>query len=151
MRRRGRAKHDSARLCSTRGGAFSHYGRHPRRPAISKIIRIVGSWRRPTKRDGRGASNLFDDGLLRVFPATFVGGVVEALHEGLKAADEDARCASYEIWGLTKVSRADDSPRSTSGRASSMASQRAIDCAQHADGVKRESMAAAKRLHGSQT
>jgi predicted unusual protein kinase regulating ubiquinone biosynthesis (AarF/ABC1/UbiB family) len=48
--------------------------------------------------------NLFDYGCIRIFPASFVGGVVE-LYEGLKSGD-DARVAhAYEIWGFRHLSR----------------------------------------------
>jgi predicted unusual protein kinase regulating ubiquinone biosynthesis (AarF/ABC1/UbiB family) len=49
------------------------------------------------------AVNLFDYGCIRIFPASFVGGVVE-LYEGLKAGDEARIVHAYEIWGFSKLS-----------------------------------------------
>jgi predicted unusual protein kinase regulating ubiquinone biosynthesis (AarF/ABC1/UbiB family) len=48
--------------------------------------------------------NLFDYGCIRVFPASFTGGVVE-LYEGLKAGDEARVVHAYEIWGFKNLSR----------------------------------------------
>jgi len=50
------------------------------------------------------AVNLFDYGCVRIFPAGFVGGVVE-LYEGLKQGDEARVVHAYEIWGFTRLSR----------------------------------------------
>jgi predicted unusual protein kinase regulating ubiquinone biosynthesis (AarF/ABC1/UbiB family) len=50
------------------------------------------------------AVNLFDYGCIRIFPASFVGGVVE-LYEGLKAGDEARIVHAYEIWGFKDLSR----------------------------------------------
>jgi predicted unusual protein kinase regulating ubiquinone biosynthesis (AarF/ABC1/UbiB family) len=56
--------------------------------------------------DGRRveAVNLFDYGCVRIFPARFVGGVVE-LYRGLMQGDEARVVHAYEIWGFTKLSR----------------------------------------------
>ncbi len=51
------------------------------------------------------AVNLFDYGCVRIFPASFVGGVVE-LYRGLERADEARVVHAYEIWGFTDLSRA---------------------------------------------
>ena len=48
--------------------------------------------------------NLFDYGCIRIFPAGFVGGVVE-LYEGLKAGDDARVIHAYEIWGFKRLSR----------------------------------------------
>jgi predicted unusual protein kinase regulating ubiquinone biosynthesis (AarF/ABC1/UbiB family) len=48
--------------------------------------------------------NLFDYGCIRIFPAAFVGGVVE-LYEGLKTGDEARVAHAYEIWGFKHLSR----------------------------------------------
>jgi predicted unusual protein kinase regulating ubiquinone biosynthesis (AarF/ABC1/UbiB family) len=59
---------------------------------------------------GEGASrqveavNLFDYGCIRIFPAGFVGGVVE-LYRGLKAGEEARVVHAYEIWGFKDLSR----------------------------------------------
>jgi predicted unusual protein kinase regulating ubiquinone biosynthesis (AarF/ABC1/UbiB family) len=49
--------------------------------------------------------NLFDYGCVRIFPVSFVGGVVE-LYRALKAGDEARIAHAYEIWGFSNLSRA---------------------------------------------
>ncbi len=51
------------------------------------------------------AVNLYDYGCVRIFPAEFVGGVVE-LYQALKSHDEARIVHAYEIWGFPKLSRA---------------------------------------------
>jgi predicted unusual protein kinase regulating ubiquinone biosynthesis (AarF/ABC1/UbiB family) len=51
------------------------------------------------------AVNLYDYGCVRIFPAAFVGGVVE-LYEALKTGDEARIVHAYEIWGFRDLSRA---------------------------------------------
>ncbi len=51
------------------------------------------------------AVNLFDYGCVRIFPARFVGGVVE-LYQGVKNGDEARTVHAYEIWGFSQLSRA---------------------------------------------
>ena len=53
------------------------------------------------------AVNLFDYGCVRIFPAGFVGGVVE-LYEGLKQGDEARVIRAYEILGLHPAVARDD-------------------------------------------
>ena len=48
--------------------------------------------------------NLFDYGCIRIFPASFVVGVVE-LYQGLKAGDDARVVHAYEIWGFKHLSR----------------------------------------------
>ncbi len=59
--------------------------------------------------DGEGqtveAVNLYDYGCVRIFPAQFVGGVVE-LYQSLKTNDEAGIVHAYEIWGFRDLSRA---------------------------------------------
>jgi predicted unusual protein kinase regulating ubiquinone biosynthesis (AarF/ABC1/UbiB family) len=51
-----------------------------------------------------GGINLLDYGCIRIFPATFVGGVVD-LYKGL-LHDDDARIVhAYESWGFKSLSR----------------------------------------------
>jgi len=51
--------------------------------------------------DGRPAGlNLLDFGCIRIFPAQFVGGVVE-LYRGLEQNDRDRVVGAYETWGFT--------------------------------------------------
>ena len=48
--------------------------------------------------------NLLDFGCVRVFPARFVGGVVD-LYRALRQDDFDAAYAAYEAWGFSGLSR----------------------------------------------
>jgi predicted unusual protein kinase regulating ubiquinone biosynthesis (AarF/ABC1/UbiB family) len=51
------------------------------------------------------AINLYDYGCVRVFPAAFVGGVVD-LYRGLADGDESRVVHAYESWGFVNLSRA---------------------------------------------
>jgi predicted unusual protein kinase regulating ubiquinone biosynthesis (AarF/ABC1/UbiB family) len=51
------------------------------------------------------AVNLFDYGCVRVFPPTFVGGVVE-LYRALREGEEARIVHAYETWGFRDLSRA---------------------------------------------
>jgi predicted unusual protein kinase regulating ubiquinone biosynthesis (AarF/ABC1/UbiB family) len=55
--------------------------------------------------DGRPAGiNLLDYGCIRIFPAKFVGGVVDLYH-GLLRNDDDLIVHAYETWGFRGLSR----------------------------------------------
>jgi predicted unusual protein kinase regulating ubiquinone biosynthesis (AarF/ABC1/UbiB family) len=54
--------------------------------------------------DEPGGINLLDYGCIRIFPPTFVGGVV-ALYNGLRANDDDLIVHAYETWGFKRLSR----------------------------------------------
>jgi len=55
--------------------------------------------------DGRpGGINLLDYGCIRVFPPSFVGGVVELYH-GLRDGDEERVVDAYKTWGFQNLSR----------------------------------------------
>lgn len=54
--------------------------------------------------DGGAGLNLLDFGCIRVFPARFVGGVVD-LYRALRADDFDAAYAAYEKWGFQNLSK----------------------------------------------
>jgi predicted unusual protein kinase regulating ubiquinone biosynthesis (AarF/ABC1/UbiB family) len=55
------------------------------------------AWAHP---DGQpGGLNLLDFGCIRVFPPSFVKGVVE-LYRGLQADDRDRIVSAYDIWGF---------------------------------------------------
>jgi predicted unusual protein kinase regulating ubiquinone biosynthesis (AarF/ABC1/UbiB family) len=55
---------------------------------------------------GRPAGiNLLDYGCIRIFPPSFVGGVVD-LYRGLQAGDEARIVHAYEVWGFRGLSRA---------------------------------------------
>ena len=48
--------------------------------------------------------NLLDYGCIRIFPPTFVGGVVD-LYNGLLKGDDDLVVHAYETWGFKRLSR----------------------------------------------
>ena len=53
--------------------------------------------------DGSGI-NLLDFGTIRVFPPSFVGGVI-LLYEAVRDQDEDKAAEAYRIWGFRDLSR----------------------------------------------
>jgi predicted unusual protein kinase regulating ubiquinone biosynthesis (AarF/ABC1/UbiB family) len=56
-------------------------------------------------REGRPHGiNLLDYGCIRIFPATFVGGVVDLYH-GLLRGDDELIVRAYETWGFKRLSR----------------------------------------------
>jgi predicted unusual protein kinase regulating ubiquinone biosynthesis (AarF/ABC1/UbiB family) len=48
--------------------------------------------------------NLFDYGCIRIFPSSFVGGVVD-LYQGLKTGEEARVIHAYETWGFVKLKK----------------------------------------------
>jgi predicted unusual protein kinase regulating ubiquinone biosynthesis (AarF/ABC1/UbiB family) len=57
------------------------------------------------ERDGEpGGINLLDYGCIRIFPPSFVGGVVD-LYNGLRKGDDALVVHAYETWGFRKLSR----------------------------------------------
>jgi predicted unusual protein kinase regulating ubiquinone biosynthesis (AarF/ABC1/UbiB family) len=48
--------------------------------------------------------NLLDYGCIRIFPASFVGGVVD-LYRGLEHGDDDLIVRAYETWGFKRLTR----------------------------------------------
>lgn len=48
--------------------------------------------------------NLLDYGCIRIFPPTFVGGVVD-LYEGLRDGDDERVVHAYEVWGFKGLKR----------------------------------------------
>jgi predicted unusual protein kinase regulating ubiquinone biosynthesis (AarF/ABC1/UbiB family) len=57
--------------------------------------------------DGKGEPagiNLLDYGCIRIFPPSFVGGVVE-LYRGLHSGDDALVVHAYETWGFKRLSR----------------------------------------------
>jgi len=57
------------------------------------------------KRDGVPSGiNLLDYGCIRIFPAKFVGGVVDLYH-GLLRGDDDLVVHAYETWGFRRLNR----------------------------------------------
>ena len=56
-------------------------------------------------RHGKAAGiNLLDYGCVRIFPPSFVGGVVD-LYRGLLHEDRDLVVSAYETWGFKRMSR----------------------------------------------
>src|SRR6202521_309581 len=51
-----------------------------------------------------GGINLLDYGCIRIFPPSFVGGVVD-LYRGLREGDEARVVHAYEVWGFRGLSR----------------------------------------------
>jgi predicted unusual protein kinase regulating ubiquinone biosynthesis (AarF/ABC1/UbiB family) len=57
------------------------------------------------RRDGAPSGiNLLDYGCIRIFPAKFVGGVVDLYH-GLLRGDDDLVVRAYETWGFRRLTR----------------------------------------------
>jgi len=48
--------------------------------------------------------NLLDYGCIRIFPPSFVGGVMD-LYQGLLHGDEERIVHAYEVWGFKRLSR----------------------------------------------
>jgi predicted unusual protein kinase regulating ubiquinone biosynthesis (AarF/ABC1/UbiB family) len=60
----------------------------------------LGNYTAWAREDGQpGGLNLLDFGCVRVFPPSFVEGVVE-LYRGLQTEDRDRVVSAYEIWGF---------------------------------------------------
>ncbi len=51
-----------------------------------------------------GGINLLDYGCIRIFPPSFVGGVVD-LYRGLQEGDDDRVVHAYETWGFKRLNR----------------------------------------------
>ncbi len=76
---------------------FSHYGVIHGDPHLGNYT--------VTSDDGDSATgmNLLDYGCIRIFPATFVGGVVDLYH-GLRTDNRDQVVHAYETWGFRGLS-----------------------------------------------
>ena len=103
-RARRRARSASRWRCSRRGGGRSR---------ASASFTAIRTWAiiPSSRRDGRGAPvealNLYDYGCVRIFPPSFVGGVVE-LYRALGDGDEARIVHAYEIWGFRDSVAGDD-------------------------------------------
>jgi predicted unusual protein kinase regulating ubiquinone biosynthesis (AarF/ABC1/UbiB family) len=51
-----------------------------------------------------GGINLLDYGCIRIFPPSFVGGVMD-LYQGLLHKDDERIVHAYEVWGFKRLSR----------------------------------------------
>jgi predicted unusual protein kinase regulating ubiquinone biosynthesis (AarF/ABC1/UbiB family) len=76
---------------------FSRYGVIHGDPHLGTYT-IVG------KGEDIAGVNLFDYGCIRIFPPSFVGGVVD-LYQGLKTGDGARIVHAYETWGFTGLKR----------------------------------------------
>lgn len=76
---------------------FSHYGVIHGDPHLGNYTVTSGGG------DAATGMNLLDYGCIRVFPATFVGGVVDLYH-GLRTGDRDKVVHAYETWGFRGLS-----------------------------------------------
>ena len=84
--------------CSRPGGSLQPLRRHSRRPASRQLHRV-------RRREGQPAGiNLLDYGCIRIFPPSFVGGVVD-LYRGLRKGDDDLVVHAYETWGFKRLNR----------------------------------------------
>jgi predicted unusual protein kinase regulating ubiquinone biosynthesis (AarF/ABC1/UbiB family) len=54
--------------------------------------------------DGDRRVNLLDFGCIRVFPPSFVGGVID-LYKAIESGDHDLAVHAYETWGFRNLSR----------------------------------------------
>src|SRR6478735_8677882 len=64
----------------------------------------LGNYSVFTEKGKPSGINLLDYGCIRIFPPSFVGGVVD-LYNGLRHDDEARVVHAYEIWGFRKLSR----------------------------------------------
>jgi predicted unusual protein kinase regulating ubiquinone biosynthesis (AarF/ABC1/UbiB family) len=51
-----------------------------------------------------GSVNLFDFGVIRVFPPRFIQGVIDLFH-AVRDADDERALHAYETWGFTNITR----------------------------------------------
>ena len=79
---------------------FSHYGVIHGDPHLGNY-----SVRGQRQDQDIAGINLFDFGCIRIFPAIFVGGVVD-LYEGLLQGDRARIVHAYEAWGFNQLSNA---------------------------------------------
>jgi len=75
---------------------FSHYAVIHGDPHLGNYTAIDGE-------DGPTGINLLDYGCIRIFPATFVEGVI-GLYHGLREGDRERVVAAYESWGFRGLS-----------------------------------------------
>ena len=74
---------------------FSHYGVIHGDPHLGNYT---------VRGEGRDGINLLDYGCIRIFPPTFVGGVVDLYH-GLRTGDQARINHAYRTWGFEKLSQ----------------------------------------------
>jgi predicted unusual protein kinase regulating ubiquinone biosynthesis (AarF/ABC1/UbiB family) len=64
----------------------------------------LGNYTIVTENDKAAGLNLLDYGCIRIFPARFVGGVVD-LYRGLKSGEDALIVHAYETWGFRGLSK----------------------------------------------
>jgi hypothetical protein len=77
---------------------FSRFGVIHGDPHLGNYTVFEGSKGKPA------GINLLDYGCIRIFPPSFVGGVVD-LYRGLLHGDNDLVVHAYETWGFKRLSR----------------------------------------------
>jgi predicted unusual protein kinase regulating ubiquinone biosynthesis (AarF/ABC1/UbiB family) len=77
---------------------FSRFGVIHGDPHLGNYTVFEGSKGKPA------GINLLDYGCIRIFPPSFVGGVVD-LYRGLLYGDDDLVVHAYETWGFKRLSR----------------------------------------------
>ncbi len=82
---------------------FSRFGAIHGDPHLGNYTVFADGGARKTKGTPAGI-NLLDYGCIRIFPPTFVGGVVD-LYNGLRNGDHDLVVHAYETWGFRSLSR----------------------------------------------
>ena len=89
------------RLAAVRGlvDATDPAGRDPWRPASRQLYVC-----RRSRRAEAARLNLLDFGCIRIFPPSFVDGVLK-LYRALIADDHEAQAEAYRVWGFKGLSR----------------------------------------------
>ena len=77
---------------------FSHYGVIHGDPHLGNYTVFDDAKGNPA------GINLLDYGCIRIFPPSFVGGVVD-LYRGLLHGDDDLIVRAYEVWGFKRLNR----------------------------------------------
>jgi len=77
---------------------FSHYGVIHGDPHLGNYTVFDDAKGNPA------GINLLDYGCIRIFPPSFVGGVVD-LYRGLLHGDDDLVVHAYEVWGFKRLNR----------------------------------------------
>ena len=77
---------------------FSHYGVIHGDPHLGNYTVFDDAKGNPV------GINLLDYGCIRIFPPSFVGGVVD-LYRGLLHGDDDLIVHAYEVWGFKRLNR----------------------------------------------
>ena len=77
---------------------FSHYGVIHGDPHLGNYTVFDDAKGNPA------GINLLDYGCIRIFPPSFVGGVVD-LYRGLLHGDDDLIVHAYEVWGFKRLNR----------------------------------------------